>query len=183
MGYEIDSTMIGREEYDPFRPAPRLRLGSIYDRNGDARGSAGYYKHPSGAEVVAFSSIAWSWALDSFASGTTSVDSRAQRMVTNALTRWTGGAPALAYEVKPDQSTPFITDNALALTSGDIALEEQHEVKDDDDPPPAAAESNGACSVGRSHAAAPFGLLVAFSLVRVVRALRSRARSGSGRRS
>lgn len=169
MGYEFDTTKLGVSEYDKWRPASNhRRIGSIYDRNGDARGSAGYYVHSSGAEVVAFSAIAWSWALDSFASGTSSsVNAGAQRMVNNALRRWSGQQTLEAAQEASD-GPPFVTDNLQALTSGDIALEESVDPGEGpDDPPP--TQASGACSVANGASTDVLVLLGPLALLGLAR--------------
>jgi len=154
-GYEWDSTKLGDETWDRFRPRGEIRLGSIYDRDDRVRGSAGYYRHSSGAEVVAWSAIAFSWALDSFASGTAaSISPGAQRAVNNALRRWTNASPLLADVITPESDgTPFVTDNMLALQSGDIALDESHDPGEEHDEV-TAGEASGGCTTGRSQGSA-----------------------------
>jgi hypothetical protein len=95
MGYEIDSTKIGDPTFDLWRPQGQLRLATMIDKDGVSRGSSGFFVAPSGAEVVSLGAIAFSWALDSFASGDPrSADPRAQQMITNVMTRWSTYVPA-----------------------------------------------------------------------------------------
>lgn len=164
-GYEWDSSKIGDAEWDKWRPKGEIRLGSIYDRDDRVRGSAAYYKHSSGSEVVSWSAIAFSWALDSFASGTSgSVSSGAQKAVTNAMQRWTGDSP-LADVITPDaEGTPFVTENLLALQSGDISRDESHDEGPESDESPAQA-SDGGCSLGGGHAGNAGGLAALLGLL------------------
>lgn len=162
-GYEWDSTKIDDAEWDKWRPKGEIRVGSLYDRDNRARGSAGYYKHSSGAEVISWSAIAFSWALDSFASGTSrSVSSGAQRAVTNALRRWTGQTETLADTFSPaaEDSTPFVTENLLALKSGDLAGE-SYDLGPEKDDEPAAASSEGGCTYGSGQQRQGFVLVLA----------------------
>jgi hypothetical protein len=95
MGYETDSTKLDDPTWDPFRPPNQVRLGTIRQTSDDsAQGSAGaYWKDLGGGkrvEVVAIGAISFSWALDKYAAGGADSESPvAQKMVTNALTRWT----------------------------------------------------------------------------------------------
>ncbi len=99
MGYEIDSTKILDRTFDPYRPSGQVRLATALDESGRSWGSSGYYQAASGAEVVALGGIAFSWALDDFASGDPStVDPRAQRMITNVLTRFRQANPGGATD-------------------------------------------------------------------------------------
>lgn len=94
MGYEIDSTKFGDPTFDPYRPKGQVRLSTVLDKDGKSWGSSGYYQAGSGAEVIGLGGIAFSWAVDAFASGDPSaVDPRAQRMITNVLTRWSKDTP------------------------------------------------------------------------------------------
>jgi hypothetical protein len=116
MGYEIDSTKIGDPTFDPWRPAGQVRLGTMIDKDGTSRGSSAYYKAASGAEVVALGAIAFSWSLDDFASGSPStVDPRAQRMITNVLTRWSTMTPVPAPQ---GDAGADATDDAGAADAG-----------------------------------------------------------------
>lgn len=101
LGYEVDSTAQGDPTWDPWRPAGQTILGTIeQDSDGARKGAAGYYKAASGAEVVAMSAIAWSWALDDYAEQQSSsppppssIDARAQKMMENVFDRWTSTTP------------------------------------------------------------------------------------------
>ncbi|MGZ3424229.1 MAG: N,N-dimethylformamidase beta subunit family domain-containing protein [Polyangiales bacterium] len=105
MGYEIDSTKVGDPDFDLWRPKGQLRLATMMDKDGVSRGSSGYFVADSGAEVVALGAIAFSWAVDSFASGDpSSVDPRAQKMITNALDRWLSATPKASGGVGTGQA-------------------------------------------------------------------------------
>ncbi|MBV9950267.1 MAG: hypothetical protein JOZ69_25735 [Myxococcales bacterium] len=102
MGYEVDSTLQSSPSFDPFRPAGVVRFGSIHQSSDDkVKGSCAMYKASSGAEVVSFGAIYFSWALDDYAQqangggGGSSHDLRAERMIDNVLTRWTGTPMAM----------------------------------------------------------------------------------------
>jgi hypothetical protein len=102
MGYEYDSALFGLPQWDAFRPAGQERLGSIVDLKGTPHGSAASYR-TGASEVVSLGAIAFVWALDDFApknAGITkpTVDARAQRMVNNALHRWTASDPLNALD-------------------------------------------------------------------------------------
>ncbi len=142
MGYEIDSTKIGDPTFDPYRPKGQVRLATTLDKDGKSWGSSGYYQAASGAEVIGLGSIAFSWALDSFASGDPSaVDPRAQRMITNVLTRWSNGTP------KPADPGSGTTSDAGVGTMPDA------------DPQiggsgnAVTSESSSGCAIGRDSAA------------------------------
>ena len=115
MGYEVDSTAIGDGFYDAFRPGGcsdpakplcQRRLGTIYEvSDGKAKGATGYYMASSGAEVIGMGAIAWSWALDDYASkavGGGTVDAHAQQMMTNVFDRWTALTPPPPPPPPPD---------------------------------------------------------------------------------
>jgi len=102
-GYEIDSAATADRYYDSWRPVAgkggveigQRRIGALIQAwDGKTRGSASYYRMTNSAEVVSLSAMAFTWALDDFAAkqnGATGTESAcAQRMVTNALTRWLG---------------------------------------------------------------------------------------------
>ena len=104
MGYEVDSCSIGFPEYDAYRPKGQVPLGlMIQPWDGLKKGSPCYYEKAIGGgknvEVIAIGAMAFTWALDDFAqkqgyaSGPASVDKNAQTMLTNVLTRWSGGPP------------------------------------------------------------------------------------------
>lgn len=129
-GYEIDSAATADKYYDPWRPiagrdgvdVSQRRIGALVQAwDGANRGSASYYHHSSGSEVLGFSAMAFTWGLDDYAgrqNGTPGTDNAcAKRMVRNALTRWTSGSVAppptftdagvedVGPEQKPDGST------------------------------------------------------------------------------
>ena len=100
MGYEVDSTLVGDSTFDPYRPPGQTRLSTtVQDSDGKAKGASGYYRvGTTGAEVIGLGAIAWSWALDDYAEQQassppppSSVDPRAQQMMTNVFDRWVGG--------------------------------------------------------------------------------------------
>ena len=100
MGYEVDSTLQGDPTFDPYRPPGQTILGTIVqDSDGKRKGASGYYRvGTTGAEVIGLGAIAWSWALDDYAEQQSSappppssVDTRAQKMMTNVFDRWVGG--------------------------------------------------------------------------------------------
>jgi len=106
-GYEIDSAATLDRYYDPWRQVAgkdgieigQRRVASLVQAwDGKTRGSAAYYRHSSGAEVLSLSAMAFTWGLDDYAgrqNGAPGTDSPcAQRMVKNALDRWTGGSVA-----------------------------------------------------------------------------------------
>ena len=107
MGYEVDSTLIGSTEFDPFRPAGQTKLGTIYETSdGAAKGAMGFYRHSSGAEVIGIGAIAWSWALDDYALGAlpgvpSTVDPNAQTMMTNVFNRWTATVAPPPFDAGP----------------------------------------------------------------------------------
>ena len=106
-GYEVDSTLAATPDLDKFRPAPPVVLGRIVEvSDGAVKGSAAFYRHASGAEVVAMGAIYTSWALDDWAAKGSgfagSTDTRYQKMVLNALTRWTGATPPPPPPPPPD---------------------------------------------------------------------------------
>lgn len=120
MGYEYDSALFGLPQWDAFRPEGQERLGSIVDLKGTAHGSAASYRAGK-SEVVSLAAIAFAWALDDFAAknaGITAatVDARAQRMVNNALHRWTANDPSMlsgggVYDTEGDTTPdpdPFV---------------------------------------------------------------------------
>jgi len=158
MGYELDSTKILDPEFDRYRPKGQMRISTALDKDGRSWGSSGYYQAASGAEVIGLGSIAFSWALDDFASNDPgAVDPRAQRMITNVMTRWTNGVPKNA-----DPSVPL--GDAGAITDGDP---QSAGVGNN-----AAATSDGGsgCALGSSNAVSFFaplvGLFVALAAVR-----------------
>jgi hypothetical protein len=163
MGYEIDSTKFGDPEFDRYRPKGQLRLSTMIDKDGKSWGSSGYYQAPSGAEVIGLGAIAFSWALDSFASNDpAAVDARAQRMITNVLTRWSNGTPK-----------PFDPD---AGTTGDGGVS----TMTDADPQTGGSgnadttDSGSGCAIGGSGAANLLAPLIA--LLASLGALRRRQR-------
>lgn len=160
MGYEIDSTKVADPEFDRYRPKNQLRISTVLDKDGRSWGSSGYYQAGSGAEVIGLGGIAFSWALDSFASGDPgSVDPRAQRMITNVMTRWSTGTPA-PYD--PDAGT---TGDASVSTITDADPQTGNSGN-----PVESDGGSGGCSFGGSRAASflvPLaGLLVSLAALR-----------------
>jgi hypothetical protein len=109
MGYEVDSTLIGSTEFDPYRPPGQTVLGTItQDADGTRKGAVGYYKAASGAEVVGMSAIAWSWALDDYAEQQSSsppppssIDAHAQQMMVNVFDRFTSATAPTDTDAGP----------------------------------------------------------------------------------
>ena len=94
MGYEYDNLSDVDGDFSAFVPPGRVKLGGIiHPDTGDEVGGAAYHKVPSGAEVIALGATNFAYALDGFASPWKSEDKNAQRMIENALRRWTAGAP------------------------------------------------------------------------------------------
>jgi hypothetical protein len=108
MGYEVDSTLKSSTSFDPFRPPNVVRFGSIHQSSDDmVKGSSAMYTAYSGAEIVSFGAIYFSWALDDYAQqanggGTSSHDWRAEKMINNVLTRWTGTTPMMMEHGKDE---------------------------------------------------------------------------------
>ena len=152
MGYEIDSTKVGLPEFDPYRPKGQVRLSTMIDKDGKSWGSSGYYTAGSGAEVIGLGSIAFSWALDSFASNDPSaVDPRAQRMITNVLTRWSKDTPKTPTPETPDGGVAPGGD-ASTITDGDPPTGGTPNPAD-----PATGNASGCgCEVAGSSAASLF---------------------------
>jgi hypothetical protein len=136
MGYEVDSTLIGSTEFDPFRPAGQMRLGTIYEvSDGAPKGAMGFYRAASGAEVIGIGAIAWSWALDDYALGAlpgvpSTVDPNAQTMMTNVFNRWTAAVapPPFDAGVEPDaapdpEAGPTEIDATADVPVGDVAID------------------------------------------------------------
>ena len=157
MGYEVDSTLQGNTSFDPWRPAGQLRLASIKQSADDKiKGAVGYYQAPSGAEVVSFGAIAFSWALDDFAQqasygGASSHDARAEQMVNNALGRWTGNKPAMML-LGHDESSELDPKAHLEDPLPD-------EVTAREDPSAKGSASGGGCALDRDGAANHGGAL------------------------
>lgn len=111
-GYEVDSTMKGTAEMDPYRPQNQVKFGTIKEiSDGAAKGAAGYYQKDLGGdkrvEVIAMSAIYFSWALDDWAakaSGKASAYSPiADKMMMNVLSRWTSSTPIPPVTPPADQ--------------------------------------------------------------------------------
>jgi uncharacterized membrane protein YgcG len=118
MGYEIDSIKLNDPTFDMWRPKGQTRLSTMIDKDGKAWGSSGYYMAASGAEVLSLGAIAFSWAVDSFASGDpAAVDPRAQKMITNVMTRWSTYTPKPSPDAPDGGVTPF--SDAGTSTDGD----------------------------------------------------------------
>jgi hypothetical protein len=164
MGYEIDSTKIGDATFDPWRPKGQLRISTMIDKDGASRGSSAYYVADSGAEVVGIGAIAFSWALDSFASGDPSaVDPRAQKMVTNALDRWLVSTPkpTPAGDAGVGGSSDGGTPNPGGVGGGDDAG-----VGQTAQPSNQATEASASgCSMNTRGGTMPFAALAALAFV------------------
>ncbi len=97
MGYEYDSLLEGDPYYAPFRPKGQVKTGALRRRSDNTEvGSTSYYKHASGADVVAWSAVNFAYALDDYAAKgwkNSSVDPRMQKLMGNLLTKWSSGAP------------------------------------------------------------------------------------------
>jgi hypothetical protein len=149
MGYEVDSAKTTDSFYDKWRPAGQVQLGAIIDaETGSAKGSNAYYRAASGAEIVSFGATNFTWALDDYASGTTTADARVQRMVDNALRRWTGMSPATmsnAGVVPPNEDGEQVHGARFSHPLG---------AQDDDarDPDATPNEAATGCSTGRGRA-------------------------------
>jgi len=178
MGYEYDSLYEG--EPWPFPPG-RVKLGkNVHPRTHEEVGGAAYYKHSSGAEVVALGAVNFAYALDGFASPWKSEDERAQKMIDNALRRWTVGAPtpaplpedagATASEVLDGgvaAPPPLATDASVVEEAGGAAV-----VEVDEDGP--TSSDAGSCSAGRGERwFAAFAMTLALALM-----VRRRASAG-----
>ncbi len=172
MGYEIDSTKIGDPEFDAYRPKDQLRIATALDKDGRSWGSSGYYTANSGAEIVALGSIAFSWALDSFASGDpNSVDPRAQRMITNVMTRWTNSVPKPS---QPGSDAGVSAGDASTLTDGDPQSGGTGNSAD-----ASTGDSGSGCTIGASDTASVFAPMLA--LFASLGALRRRAKRRESR--
>ena len=171
MGYEVDSTLQSSSSYDPFRPAGVVRFGSIHQSADDkVKGSSAMYTAASGAEVVSLGAIYFSWALDDYAQqsnsgGASSHDPRAERMINNVLTRWTGTTPMMFSGPGKDEGP---ADPQLQI---DDLLPDEQPVND----PEAAANDpqagGGGCTYGGSGTTttgglAALGLTLAFVMRR-----------------
>ncbi len=100
-GYEVDSTLQSKPEFDRFRPEGQVILGAIRQvSDGTIKGSAAWFREPSGAEVVSMGAIYTSWALDDWgwrsggfaAAGKENPVSPAyQQMMHNVIARYSDG--------------------------------------------------------------------------------------------
>ena len=154
MGYEVDSTLKSSTWIDPWRPPGQTRLGMIRQVADDViKGASAYYRAGSGAEVVSFGAIYFSWALDDYAQqanvgGASSHDARAEIMVNNALRRWTGGTPMSLEKPAPEEGSGFELDPEVKETDplvDEVPLPEQTQ-----------ASEGGGCSFG-GDATSTFG--------------------------
>lgn len=94
MGYEFDNFTDVDGDFSAFVPPGRIKLGVIHRRNGAPVGGAAYHKVASGAEIVALGATNFAFALDDYSAGWGDAESpAAQKMIDNALRRWTAGAP------------------------------------------------------------------------------------------
>ena len=144
MGYEVDSTLVGNPDFDPYRPPGQRRIASLKQvSDGTIKGASGFYRTTTAtpAEVLGLGAIAFSWALDDYAEKSassppppSSVDPHAQQMMTNVFNRWVGALPPpppvpdggiLDVGPDPDAIPPTdtaIPDSTLAEVSFDSAL-------------------------------------------------------------
>jgi hypothetical protein len=155
MGYEFDSAELGNPEWDPFRPEGQVILGTIVrPSTGEKRGNASYYRAKSGAEVVALGAVEFAWALDRSASTWgDSTDARAQRMITNALTRFTSGAPPVEVDAGPPPE-----DDASVSTDASVSVDDASPVDDASVPvDDASIPVDGAPVVGADDAEGDLG--------------------------
>jgi hypothetical protein len=163
MGYEIDSTKVADPEFDRYRPKGQQRLSTMTDKDGKSWGSSGYYQASSGSEVIGLGGIAFSWALDSFASNDPgSVDARAQRMITNVMTRWSKSTPGTPIPQDPTSPDGGVSADGSVLTDGDPQTGNNAD--------PNETSSSGGCAMGGSDTAGIFapllGLLVSLGALR-----------------
>ncbi len=158
MGYEYDSLYEGDPEWSKFVPPGRVKLAAnIHQRLRTEVGGAAYYKHTSGAEVVALGAVNFAYALDGYASPWKSEDDRAQKMIDNALRRWTAGAPTPSPTPTPTSETGVEgSEIDPAVDAGASALDP------DNDPPKPSGPTNdsGTSGCGLARSAAPPVLLV-----------------------
>jgi MYXO-CTERM domain-containing protein len=174
MGYEVDSTLQSSSSFDPFRPPSVVRFASIRQSSDDKiKGSSAMYKAYSGAEVVSFGAIYFSWALDDYAQqanggGTSSHDPRAEIMVNNVLRRWTGTTPMMIESNGRDEGM------ADPVANIDDLLPDEQPTEG----PAAAADDSQTSGVGCTYGGAETssGGLVALGLT-LAFALRRRAKS------
>lgn len=173
MGYEIDSTKVADPTFDAYRPKGQVRLSTMTDKDGKSWGSSGYYQAGSGAEVIGLGGIAFSWALDSFASNDPgSVDARAQRMITNVMTRWSSSTPK-PPGADPGSPDAGVSSDASTLTDGDPQTGGDKENGGSPNADGPTEQSGSGCAIGASNPAGFFGALL--GLLVSLGALRRRA--------
>ena len=154
MGYEVDSCAFNTPEVDPYRPPGQILLGVITQPwDGLKKGSPCYYQKAIGGgknvEVIGIGSMAFTWALDDYAqksgyaAGPESVDKNAQQMITNVLTRWSGGPPPTFV---PDGGLEDVGSGPPPVDPEDAGGDAANPAGDDGGMPgdPDAAPGNGA---------------------------------------
>jgi hypothetical protein len=131
-GYEVDSTLKSDSSFDKWRKPGQIAFGAIKQvSDGVIKGSAAWYKAPSGAEVVAMGAIYTSWALDDWAwkqgsKPPSSLSSSYDRMVKNAFTRLSGGVapefdagPPMEFDAGPVADADDIEKDGGTFTTPD----------------------------------------------------------------
>lgn len=157
MGYEIDSTKIDDPTFDAYRPKGQVRLSTVLDATGKSWGSSGFYTAASGAEVVGLGAIAFSWAVDSFASGDpSSVDPRAQKMITNVLTRWSTRVSQPTDPSSPDGGIGSGADGGTSPTDPNGGAPATGGA-----PTGSNGNAGGGCSMANGDGASVFGAMLA----------------------
>lgn len=178
MGYEYDSLYEGDPEWAKFIPPGRIKLASnIHRRTRDEVGGAAYHRVASGAETVALGAVNFAYALDGYASPWSSEDERAQKMIDNALRRWTAGAPppstATDAGLEPSDIEPTIAGDAgVALIEDASAPASPNDVVP---PEPNPEPTGSSCNLGRTGSAASVVVLAMLALAAHLR--RASARS------
>jgi hypothetical protein len=153
-GYEVDSTLQSKPEFDRFRPAGQLIFGAIrQSADGIVKGSTASFRDPSGAEVVSMGAIYTAWALDDWgwrsggfaAAGKPAPTSPTyQKMMRNVVDRYAGGvAPEFDAGVALDgggyEAGPIAEPEEVEKDTG---IESETEPVDLP-PPDAAADGEG----------------------------------------
>lgn len=175
-GYEVDSTMRGSPELDPFRPAGQVRLGTIKQvSDGTPKGAAGYYQKALGGrhvEVIAMSAIFAAWGLDDSAARAGGFGSTASpaldRMMTNVMKRWTGADPIPPAEPPPDPAgtdpgagyDPEKAGAGLGGAGGAGGAIDAGTPGGADARGGPTSESRSGCSIGAGSSSAPLGLAI-----------------------
>lgn len=143
MGYEFDNFTDVDGDFSSFVPPGRIKLGVIHRRSGDPVGGAAYHRAASGAEVVALGATNFAYALDGYSAAWKGAEqASAQRMIDNALRRWTAGAPTPSVGEPPAGELP--SDAAVssdAAVASDAAVSSDATVPSDATPPSDAVDS------------------------------------------